>query len=57
VQVTWKSFKPRGFLHHDMDYSPVTQTFMALHRWVDLDKQSPGYKVLFDDIYEVWACC
>ena len=47
-------FHPRGFLHHDIDFSPVYNTFLTLHRAVDRDKQSPSFNVLFDDIYEVY---
>ena len=46
-------FKPPGFLHHDIDYSPISQTFLTLHRYVNKKKNSPGYNVLFDDIFEV----
>eukprot|EP00906_Rhabdomonas_costata_P014582 RCo020963 len=46
-------FRPEGFLHHDMDFSPVTNTFLALHRAVDRRKNSPSHLVLFDDIYEI----
>eukprot|EP00998_Keelungia_sp_KM082_P007943 NODE_412_length_1974_cov_68.882512_g405_i0.p1 GENE.NODE_412_length_1974_cov_68.882512_g405_i0~~NODE_412_length_1974_cov_68.882512_g405_i0.p1 ORF type:complete len:414 (-),score=81.65 NODE_412_length_1974_cov_68.882512_g405_i0:31-1272(-) len=42
--------KPRGYLHHDIQYSPITNTFMALHRWVDKSLKPP---VLYDDILEV----
>jgi len=46
-------FKGRGFLHHDMEFSPLTNTFLAPHRWVDKVKGSPSFNVLFDDIYEI----
>eukprot|EP00667_Euglena_gracilis_P003414 EG_transcript_3417 len=52
-QTVRVEFRPAGFLHHDIDYYPATQTFMALHRWVNRDKKSAGYNVLFDDIFEV----
>eukprot|EP01012_Entosiphon_sulcatum_P033949 TRINITY_DN429_c0_g1_i1.p1 TRINITY_DN429_c0_g1~~TRINITY_DN429_c0_g1_i1.p1 ORF type:complete len:620 (-),score=73.41 TRINITY_DN429_c0_g1_i1:23-1852(-) len=44
--------KPRGFLHHDMDFSTVSNTFLALHRYVT-PKEQYGHHVLYDDILEI----